>query len=401
MLKISFLLLTKLSTGKRVYSKFYFTQFSGRIMTSSILSIGTATPPFILNQKTLAATLASALDLNKIDTEWFEKVFRNTAIDQRHSVLSDLSTAIDKWNFFARNGKPHIPSWAERAQVYEREAMLLAETAASRALSSWGGSAKEITHIISVSCTGSMAPGIEALLIPKLELPNTVQRYGINFMGCFGAFRGLALAHSLAQESSEHRILLVCTELCSLHFHPTKQRDTLIGFSLFGDGAAAVIVGGSNSPEENVLWEIVKNRSCIIPNSEKEMTWTPGDVSYIMKLSAEVPKQIRAEIRQFVENLLGPKLSSQECSWAAHPGGKAIIHGIQKACRIQSSDLECSWEVLKKYGNMSSPTFLFVLDALQRSKKQKEWTVGVGFGPGLAMEGILLRKPDKKEGACA
>jgi predicted naringenin-chalcone synthase len=189
--------------------------------------------------------------------------------------------------------------------------------------------------------------------------------------------------------------LLVCTELCSLHFQAEQTNDNVLANSLFSDGAAAVVVGAQPLPSETPLWELWRHGSFGLDNSEDKMTWEAGNQGFKMKLSHTVPVILGRQIRPFAESLAGAEVSVDDCGWAVHPGGKSIIQAIEKALKIPEGLTRASWETLADYGNMSSATFLFVLKRMLELKNTKEWTIGLGFGPGLSVEGILLRRKEQ------
>lgn len=341
---------------------------------ASILSLGTAVPPRRYTTKELIDLAHEAFGLEEPLKSWYEKVSSHSSIEGRRSVLdSDNLIALAK------------ASHGERNALFKTYAPKLAAESARKAIEQWGGDPSEITHLISISCTGVMAPGIEAHLIKELDMRADIERLGINMMGCFGAFRGLMAAKALAEQSAAHRVLVVCTELCSLHLIGATEREQLLGNALFADGSAACLVGCTDG-----LFEIVTQKCRLIDDSLNEMTWETGDLSFVMRLTEQVPPLIRKEIISFTHELLGDR-SIDECDFAIHPGGKAILHGIEKACHLTKEQTFASWEILAEYGNMSSPTFLFVLERLHKSRSERKPTVGFGFGPGLALEGILLQ----------
>jgi predicted naringenin-chalcone synthase len=277
----------------------------------------------------------------------------------------------------------------ERNQAYKEAAPLLSLEAAKKALNDWGEPSSSITHIISISCTGVMAPGLEFLLMQALGLSPTINRLGINFMGCFGAFKGLSTARAFAAENPDHRILVVCTELCSLHLQTSLDSETLIGGSLFSDGASAIIVGQPSSKEQ-FLWEIVKHHQMGVANSLNRMSWEASSKGYLMRLSHTVPVYIGRSVPEFAQTLL-QAIQPEECDWPIHPGGKSILQAIEKALKLTPDQTTASWATLANYGNMSSATFFFVLEALRQQEKKREWAAGLAFGPGLSVEGVLLR----------
>lgn len=365
-----------------------------KCMKPIILAIATALPQYSLDQSAIAQNIAQAFQLSSELKEKFIKLYEKTAIKRRFSVLEDIEQPVGSWQFWGDQFPEEVPGTQDRNEVYMEEAPKLAIKAAQAALTEWGENKDTITHVISVSCTGVMAPGIEFILQQELGLKPTVQRLGINFMGCFGAFRGLAVAAAIASQDPVHRILLVCTELCSLHMQISFDPEVMIGNALFADGAGAAIIGSISTEKpsmtrEKALWTIEKSASYGLPDSQDKMTWVASDNGFVMKLSRDVPQYIESCVSDFAHSLL-QDIPFGNCTWAIHPGGKKIIEVIEKECSLSKGQTSVSWEVLSKYGNMSSATFLFLLEKL---KKQSETHIlGLGFGPGLSIEGILLKK---------
>jgi predicted naringenin-chalcone synthase len=361
-------------------------------MKSFILAIATAVPPYALKQQEIACKMCEMLSLNAEEGERLKKLYRHSAIETRHTVLSDFLHPRSDWNFFGKDYPKSVPGMGQRNDVYKEVAPKLAAEVAQKAIKAWGGRPEEISHVISISCTGMVAPGIEFDLIEALHLNPAVFRLGINFMGCFGMFKGLAVANAFAKENPRHRILLVSTELCSLHFQSDLDIETLTANAIFSDGAAAVIVGGPPQPNEKPLWSIDQVCSLAMENSKSKMSWEAGDRGFLIGLSYQVPVLIGRKIKSFTETILGANIRPCDCDWAIHPGGKSILQAVEKAMQLEKHQTEASWKTFAHYGNMSSATLLFVLDQQNRQKTSKEWTLAIGFGPGLSMEGLLLRR---------
>lgn len=205
-----------------------------------------------------------------------KKLYENSGIKKRHTVLKDPQALF---------GQGEVIGMSARNEVYKQESTKLALDAALKALLQWGGDPQTITHVISVSCTGVVIPGIEFSLMTLLNLKRSTYRLGINFMGCFGAFKGLEVAHAFAKENPQNRVLVVCTELCSLHLQPDQSQDSLVANSIFADGAAAVIVGCNPTEKEHPLWQMLKHASYGLENSTKQMSWEAKDHGFAMKLS--------------------------------------------------------------------------------------------------------------------
>lgn len=361
---------------------------------ASILGLETAVPPDFLSQHEIVEKYINLIALKSEDREKIRATFDNSAIQKRHTVIPDFNKERSEWHFWGQQYPTVEPTIFHRNEVFKREAPKLALEAANKVIKTWGEPASKLTHIISVSCTGMIAPGIEFELMEKLNLNLSISRLGINFMGCFGAFKGLETASLVARNNPSARILLVCTELCSLHLQATMNPHNLLGASLFADGAAAVIIGQSPIASENPLWTIHKNCSLGLKSTKEKMTWEAGETGFLMKLSPQVPVYIHRHIAPFAKDLLGNTLEVENCDWAIHPGGKSIIQAAERALNLEKSQTLASWETLADYGNMSSPTFLFVLENLRRQHNRKKWIAGLGFGPGLSFEGILLSEPD-------
>lgn len=321
------------------------------------------------------------MEFNDEEAWLLKKIYKNSAVQKRYSVLPDI---LHLKNAFI--------GMSERNDIYKKEAPVLAEKAAREAIKNWKGNLSQITHVISVSCTGIMTPGIEFIVARSLGLEPHVSLLGINFMGCFGAIKALKVASKIAKENPKHRILLVSTELCSLHFKTLTDIETTVIQSLFADGSAAVIIGKEPQENETPLFEYIDEHCSYIKDSTRDMTWDASTEGFDMTLSPRVPKLIGENIESFIKTLLGQAYDVQEYTWAIHPGGKAIVEAVEEKLKLDRSLTASSWNVLQSYGNISSATFLYVLDDICQNHSKNEKTVGIGFGPGLCIEALLLKK---------
>lgn len=361
-------------------------------MSAAILSIGTANPPHVYCQDEVVEKFISMLEIDVEKSQALRKLYLSSGIEKRHSVIEDFKKPRSEWHFWGHDYPKTVPGMAKRNSLYQKYAPQIAFEAADKALKAWGGHPKDITHVISVSCTGMYAPGIEFELMQKFNLNPSVNRLGINFMGCFGAFKGLSVAQAFAKENSKHRILLVCTELCSLHLQAELDPDTVLGNAIFADGSAAMVIGCHPKSNEKPLWKILQHHSIGLENSTDKMSWIGGDTGYLMKLSHRVPVLLGRNIASFIHDLMPAGIKKEDCDWPIHPGGKSILQAIEKALELDKSQTQASWEILSNYGNMSSSTFIFVLEKLAQQHIQKPWAVGVAFGPGLSIEGVVLER---------
>lgn len=249
-----------------------------------------------------------------------------------------------------------------------------------------------ITHLVTVSCTGFAAPGVDWHLFDALGLSPTVQRVQVGFMGCHGAINGLRTARGLAAADPDAVVLLCAVELCSLHYRMTWEDEAMVGNALFADGSAAVVVVGRNRVEEfSQGIPILDSASIRIPDSDDQMSWRIGDHGFDMTLTGQVPTSIQAHLQDWLAHWLGPHgLSADDISdWIVHPGGPRILDATEVALNLPENELGRSREVLSELGNMSSPTVLFVLQRSLKAGKSGPRVV-LAFGPGLVAEATLL-----------
>jgi predicted naringenin-chalcone synthase len=226
--------------------------------------------------------------------------------------------------------------------------------------------AEEITHVIAVSCTGFFAPGLDVQIVKRLGLPSTTQRTLIGFMGCYAAFNALRVAHSFCQSHPNARVLLVCVELCTLHFQIEDTLESVVVNALFADGAAAAVLSARPEADARGRLAYLGSRTVMDDDSEAAMTWTIGDTGFQMGLSSRVPDVIAQHLPGYTQALLADhgRSRSDVDAWAIHPGGRRIVERAQDVLGLSAGDVATSLSVLRDYGNMSSPTILFVLQRL-------------------------------------
>ena len=272
---------------------------------------------------------------------------------------------------------------------YTAEAPPLAARAAAAALADARLRPDAITHLVTASCTGFAAPGFDIQLIQSLNLSPSVARTHLGFMGCHAALNALRIAAAFVQADPQARALVCAVELCSLHFAYSSDPQQIVANSLFADGAAAAVVGGSTA--EPAPWQILASTSWVLPDTLDVMTWTVGDAGFRMTLSPRLPSLIC----EHLPRLLPPWLNSQGLSisdirgWAVHPGGPRVLDAVAETLHLPPDALSSSCAVLAQHGNMSSPTVLFILRELQRAALPGP-TLVLAFGPGLTIEAALL-----------
>jgi predicted naringenin-chalcone synthase len=274
-------------------------------------------------------------------------------------------------------------------QRYAEESLPLAEVAAARSLDLATIRPEAISHLITVSCTGFFAPGIDIGLVKRLGLSPTVGRLHVGFMGCHGVLNAMQAARATVLADPAAVVLLCAVELCSLHYRYGSEPDTLVANALFADGAAAMV--GLASAGRKDPWRLVSSGSYLFPDCEDGMTWKIGNHGFEMTLSSRVPKLICGNLRPWLEGWLAKSGRRVEeiRSWAIHPGGPRILSSVAETLRLPETAIATSVEILAQHGNMSSPTILFVLRRLQEQGSRPPCVV-LGFGPGLVAEAALL-----------
>jgi predicted naringenin-chalcone synthase len=362
---------------------------------SYITAIGTANPPHVHTQNEIGDFMVRAMDLAPSDARTLRAIFRASGIATRYSVIPDYgSGATRAFYSHAANLEP-FPSTKQRMELFRAHAPRLSVQAVQAVWRQRPEVAPEtITHLVVVSCTGLYAPGLDIDLVSLLGLPSHVQRLCINFMGCYAAFNALKIADQFCRTMQQARVLVVCTELCSIHFQKEPSGDNLLANALFADGAAAVLV--ENQMRAGINLEPVSFFCDLAPEGEKDMAWSVGDWGFEMRLSAYVPQIIRSGIHDLTERLLSQiqRTRSDVDFFAIHPGGRKILEAIEQELQISQAENAAAYRVLKAYGNMSSPTVLFVLQDVLRARtlRDHEKTVlSFAFGPGLTLESMLLK----------
>lgn len=359
---------------------------------SFITAIGTAVPQNRFSQNVIASFMAKAMSLNGADSRKLRTIFKASGIDWRHSVLRDYGKT-ENFSFYSETFDP-FPSTEARLEVYRKRAVALSVQAIRDCINYSAFDYKSITHLIVVSCTGMYAPGLDIDLVKQLGLRENISRLCINFMGCYAAFNAIKTAHAFCVSKQHTRVLIVCTETCSLHFQKEPTEDNLLANALFADGAAALLVESQPRPGINLEPEAFQN--ALAYNGTEHMAWSIGNMGFEMKLSNYVPEVIKSGIKSLTEQLLSQlqKKLSDIKYFAIHPGGKRILEVIETQLNLTAGQNHHAYEVLQNYGNMSSPTVLFVLKRIVDQLTEADEGARIlsfAFGPGLTLESMLLR----------
>lgn len=357
---------------------------------SKIVSIGTAVPAYRHKQDDILDFMQRVYALNENDKRKLKFLYRQGGIDTRYSVVPDYSLPATEWQFYplSENLEP-FPKLEKRMKWYQQEAASLSVMAINQCMENFSG--LSITHLITVSCTGMSAPGLDLELLELLQLPDTTFRTSVNFMGCYAAIHALKIADAFCKTDKKANVLIVCTELCTLHFQKEHTVDNITSSMLFGDGAAAVLVTGNDSGEGLMIDHFY---SLVAKKGKQEMAWELSSKGFLMTLSSYVAEMIEENFDELVQGALANASLGKEAitHWCIHPGGKKILEAVHKSLGFTNGQLQPCYDVLKDYGNMSSPTVLFVLQKIMNGlhNKGSDKIFGAAFGPGLTMETFIL-----------
>jgi predicted naringenin-chalcone synthase len=357
---------------------------------SKILSIGIGLPAFKHRQDDIHDFMQRVFALDERDRRKLKFLYRQGGIDYRYSVVPDYGVSADQWQLFraSENLEP-FPSLEQRMQWFKKHAAPLSEKAIRDCLGDFP--LQKITHLITVSCTGMSAPGLDLELIELLNLPPTTFRTSVNFMGCYAAIHAMKIADAFCRIDKQANVLIVCTELCTLHFQKKPTTDNLTSSLLFGDGAAAVLMTGDDELDG---WKPDHFFSTVSFKGKQDMVWELSSGGFLMTLSGYIADLIEEDFDKLVGGALQTSgLQKEEIThWCIHPGGKKILEAVHSSLGFTNGQLQHSYDVLRDYGNMSSPTILFVLKNILETidKNQPARILGAAFGPGLTLETFIL-----------
>jgi len=346
-----------------------------------ILAIGTAAPAFQVSRE-LGYELAREFSPS-LPSEKLRHLYDECGVSFRGSVF-DVE---DMRRLVLEGSGGHGATTEARLKCFMPNAIELGATAAGRAFEESGRAPEDVTHLVTVSCTGARSPGIDHGLIERLGLSPDVSRTHIGFMGCHAGLNGLAVASAFVRADPDAVVMLVCVEMCSLHYQIDDERwDQQVANAIFADGAACALLGsGSDGPR------LVGSLSRVFPDTASRMGWEIGQHGFRMTLSPRVPGLIRRHLATWLEAWLESRgLGIGDIDgWVIHPGGRDILEGVRRGLELESGRLVEAEKVLSAHGNMSSATILWVLKAHFASNPTGP-SMALAFGPGLTGEGILV-----------
>lgn len=308
----------------------------------------------------------------------FGRMAERCGIESRSSCLrvgGDLEADEVDGNVFYQLGR--FPTTAERMRLYKQFAPVLMKRALTRlALSQ--EERKRIRHVLVTSCTGFYAPGLDFDVVDFLQLDPSVERTMIGFMGCYAGINALKQARHIVRSQPADSVLIVNLELCTLHLQETQDLNKVLSFMIFGDGCAASLVSAQCRG-----MELTRFRAVRLENTADLITWHVGDQGFDMVLSGRVPSAISEALTAHQHELSD---EGKVTRWAVHPGGRSVLDAVETALHLPPVAMQVSRDVLRQYGNMSSATIMFVLQAILEQGPGGERGCAMAFGPGLTAE---------------
>ncbi len=362
---------------------------------ATILSIGTAVPANKISQELHHSILESANGLDRQEKLLLRKVYRGSGIESRYSVLGEFGGEDRPENLIfhpaSANGQTGISA---RMKLFDDYAVNLGEEAVNKCLSKSGFKSESVTHLITFSCTGMSAPGLDIQLVERLGLKRNVERTCINFMGCYAAINAIKTANYIVCADPSAIVMLCGVELCTLHYRKSTIYDQMIANALFADGAAAALITSAENAKGYPGFAIGKFYSEFEPAGSDDMAWRISEFGFDIRLSTYVPALIRENIGRLLGKLfISSGIKKSQIDWfAIHPGGVKILEACENALNISKEENLFSYEVLRNYGNMSSVTILFVLEKYFKmiNENPGKRLLACAFGPGLTLESMLL-----------
>ncbi|XLR69442.1 hypothetical protein S83_020114 [Arachis hypogaea] len=368
---------------------------------ATVLAIGTATPSNCVYQDTYPDYYFRITNSEHMTDlkEKFKRMCEKSMIRKRYMHLTE--------DFLKKNPSMceyMAPSLDARQDIVVVEVPKLGKEAATKAIKDWGQPKSKITHLVFCTTSGVDMPGADYQLTKLLGLRPSVKRLMMYQQGCFAGGTVLRLAKDLAENNKNARVLVVCSEITAVTFRGPSDThlDSMVGQALFGDGAAAVIVGADpDTKVERPLFEMVSAAQTILPDSEGAIDGHLREVGLTFHLLKDVPGIISKNIEKSLVEAFTPIGINDWNSifWIAHPGGPAILDQVEAKLQLKEEKLKATRHVLGEYGNMSSACVLFILDEMRKRSIEEgkattgegfDWGVLFGFGPGLTVETVVL-----------
>jgi alkylresorcinol/alkylpyrone synthase len=347
-----------------------------------VIGTGTALPANYVDQEQLSSRLRVLWERRYADTRRFDKLQGALGITGRH-----LALPIEEY--------VPLDTFRKTNDAWLRVAPEVGAEAAGLALERAGLKPRDVDHLFFVTVTGIAVPSIDTRIISALGMRKEIKRTPIFGLGCVAGATGTARAADYIRAYPSQVAMLLSVELCSL----TLQREDLsianiIASGLFGDGAAAMLIGGKEQTDRKGP-QVVTTRSLVFPNTEEILGWEIVDSGFKIVLSSKLTDLVRANILAEVDSFLAAQQidRSHIKHWIAHAGGPKVLETLEGALELPADALASSWRSLKSVGNLSSASVMFILDDLleKNAAQPGDYGMMIGMGPGFSVELVLLK----------
>lgn len=273
---------------------------------------------------------------------------------------------------------------------FTANAPMLAAQAAERALREANTAIREIDALVVSTCTGYLCPGLTSYVSERLGARPDVLALDLVGQGCGAAIPNLRTSEALLNSKQSNRVLSICVEVCSAAFFLDDDPGVLVSACLFGDGAGAAVLGSEPGETRSVRWHT--SGSLLNPACRDELRFESRGGLLRNLLSPEVPELAASHVAKVLENVLGKSGIERRriAGWVLHPGGRDVLAAVSSRLGLSEKDVRFSAEVLREYGNLSSPSVYFVLQAaLTDSAPGGLWWMS-SFGAGFSAHGAIL-----------
>ena len=403
---------------------------SDNIQPATICGIGTSNPQHVLTQSDALKMFQDLTCVDQRQQRLAKVLYEKAQVEKRYICVPHQATyrwcspdlaprednCHDEVEYLSRVPEP-LPALTagasaglttgQRSKLYAHYAGDLATDSARAALRNANIDASLVTHLVTVSCTGFASPGVDIHLIKTLGLPDSAQRTNVAFMGCHGAINGIRTANNIVKADPRAVVLMTAVELCSLHCPFQWESEKIVGNALFGDGSGSLVFCNGESSVATAsaatpCWEVLDCGSTLIPDSDTALCWNIGDHGFEMILTSAIGEHIEAALHDWLKGWLNDRgiALDQITHWGVHPGGPRILSAVKNSLQLTDHQLATSMKILKKFGNMSSPTVLFILEEFGRSLPTPQqanpgYGVLVAFGPGMIAEVALVKSKNE------
>uniref|UniRef100_A0A7S3NPW3 Chalcone synthase n=1 Tax=Aureoumbra lagunensis TaxID=44058 RepID=A0A7S3NPW3_9STRA len=369
-----------------------------------ILGMATGNPPYRVSQQEALAIAESCPDCGSIKPV-LARIYGNSRIDYRYMAVPDFTPeqAIKGDEIFFPKDKSFKMPVEKRLDMFREKAIPLVTRVCKAALEDAKIAPELIGKLVVVSSTGFLGPGLDCELIKTLGLSRSVDRSLIGFMGCAAAMNGFRVANDYAVANPGKLALMCCVEISSVHTTFDDNVNDAILHAIFADGCAAAVISGEKpgAPRAKGKFGIIDTHACLMEGTEDGITLSINENGISCILSKYLPQYIAKNMGGYVESFLA-KHALQKSDldfWAIHPGGRRIIEEAQNGLGLSEEQAKYSWTVLSQYGNMLSPSVMFVLELILNDHKKElakgnrglKQGIAFSFSPGVGAEGVLIK----------